>query len=44
MLGVLDKPKLQLIFTGVASLVSAAAPIILLLGAESSAGSASSAV
>ena len=37
LIGVLDIPKLRLIFTGVASLASAVAPAILLLGASSNA-------
>ena len=37
LIGVLDIPKLRLIFTGVASLASAVAPAILLLGAGSNA-------
>jgi len=40
---VLDIPKLKLIFTGLASLASAAAPAILLLAAEHSAAGSGSA-
>jgi len=40
---VLDKPKLQLMLTGVASLASTVGPAILLLGAEHSATGSGSA-
>ena len=43
LIGVMDIPKLKLIFTGVASLASALAPAILLLGANTSAAGSGSA-